>query len=444
MTFNIPEKPVSICRTLDAAGFDAWLVGGAVRDLLMGREPHDWDVATNARPGQVVPLFARVIETGLKHGTVTVLLGGEHFEVTTYRTDGAYSDGRRPDGVVFIDRIEQDLERRDFTVNAIAYDPLRDYLLDPFGGASDIRAGVILAVGVAVDRFNEDSLRALRAIRFAATLRFRIDPATMTAIHACELRVAPERVQAELVKGLLAGEPDRFLHLLLQSGLLAKTLPEMLPMVGCAQNKYHAYDVWEHTLRVVAATPADVHLRLAATLHDVAKPAVKGAHPSTGETTFYDHENAGAEMADAIMARLKFSNDDRARVTHLIHHHLVPQLQSPSSIRRWVRKVGRENVADIFALARADAIGKGQARQVGTSVEYLEKLQERITAMEAEEPTVTATTQLAITGDDVMTALGISPGPDVGRVLKVLLELVTDDPAMNEREALMATLKGPQ
>lgn len=440
MRFQIPDKPIAVCRALHAAGFEAWLVGGAVRDLIMGREPHDWDVATNARPEQVVPLFSKVIETGLKHGTVTVVLDGEHFEVTTYRADGAYSDGRRPDDVTFIDRIDLDLERRDFTMNALAYDPLRDEMLDPFNGIGDIAGKVIATVGMASERFTEDSLRTLRAVRFAATLGFRVAPATMAAIQAHDLTVAAERIQAEMVTGLLAHEPDRFLHLLLQSGLLARIIPEMLPMVGCGQNKYHEFDVWEHTLRVVSATPEDARLRLAATLHDVAKPPTKGQHPVTGEVTFYDHEQVGAELADSILARLKFSNDDRAAVAHLIRHHLVPQLQSAASIRRWVRRVGRENVDCVLSLARADSIGKGSPKVAGTTLEYLSGLAARIADMETRDPIVANTTQLAISGNDVMMALGVGPGPMVGAKLRELLELVTDEPSLNERETLLQLL----
>jgi len=442
MKIHASEKPVSICRALRDAGFSAWLVGGAVRDSLIAREPNDWDIATSARPEQVLSLFSKVIETGLAHGTVTVVLDDERFEVTTYRADGSYSDGRRPDTVTFLNSIEADLSRRDFTVNAIAYDPIGDVLLDPFGGAVHIEARIIAAVGDPWARFNEDSLRMLRAVRFAAVLGFEISPSTMAAIVAENLQVAPERIHDEFIKGLLSNAPDRFLGLLRESSLLGAIAPELLSLVGCGQNKYHEFDVWTHTLKVVTATPADERLRIAAVFHDIAKPATKGTHPITGEVTFYGHENIGAEVTDVILRRLMFSNDTRESVVHLVRHHLIPDLPSAAALRRWVRKVGREKVEPLLALAKADAIGKGMPRVIGTTSAHLEKLSERIAALELREPIVTNSTQLAISGKDVMLALGIGPGPMIGQKLRELLELVTDDPGLNTRDALMGALTG--
>lgn len=440
MNIKPPKNAMVICRALSDAGFESYLVGGCVRDSIMGREPNDWDIATNARPEQVTELFSKVIETGLAHGTVTVILDGESFEVTTYRVDGDYSDGRRPDSVEFSDSITTDLSRRDFTINAIAHDPLRLATIDPFGGLCDIASGTIRAVGVADERFKEDSLRTLRAVRFAATLGFSIEPETFSSIQRTWLSVSNERVMIELVKGLACDAPSRFMTMLLDSGILAQILPEMLPMVGCGQNKYHEFDVWRHTLSVLDHSPIDTCIRLAAMLHDVAKPTVKGTHPRTGEVTFYDHENIGADVADSILRRLKFSNEVRETVVHLIRHHLVPALKSPPSVRRWVRKVGLENVPLIIALARADCAGKGTPKTVGTPMSYLDELEKSIDSMRCDGPIVTSSNQLAITGNDVMSAMGIGPGPDVGRRLRELLELVTDHPEMNERDTLLSIL----
>lgn len=440
MNIHPTENAISICRVLNNAGFEAYLVGGAIRDSIIGRAPNDWDIATNALPVQVANLFARVVDTGIDHGTVTVILDGESFEVTTYRVDGHYSDGRRPDSVQFSDSIKIDLSRRDFTINAIAHDPLSGEVVDPFGGVDDIARKVVHAVGDADSRLNEDTLRALRAVRFAAVLGFSIGSKTFEAIERCRLSVAAERVRVELVKGLLSPLPSRFLGILLGSDMLAQVLPEMLPMIGCEQNKYHEFDVWDHTMRVTDATPKEQHLRLAAMLHDVAKPDTKGTHPVTGEPTFYDHEKTGADVADAILRRLKFSNEDRERIVHLVRYHLVPELKSPASIRRWARKVGLDNVSDIISLARADCVGKGVSRAPGLPNGYLDWLTERIASMGAYTPIVTTTTQLAVTGLDVMSTLEIGPGPAVGIKLRELLELVTDDQSLNDRYVLLSIL----
>lgn len=443
----IPHHPTHICETLHAAGHRAYCVGGAVRDMLMGREAHDWDIATSARPEQVATLFERVEPTGLQHGTVSVIFDGTAYEVTTFRSDGDYLDGRRPDGVTFVETIEEDLARRDFTVNAIALDPVTGDLVDPFGGQSDIQAKLIQCVGEPSARFGEDGLRLLRAARFAATLGFTIDGATVVAMcdsgHMLE-RIAAERVQAELCKAIMAAVPSTAFEILTVTALLDRVIPEVAPMYGCGQNRYHAYDVWTHTLAVLDACPADLVVRLAALFHDVDKPTCKGVHPKHGDVTFYNHEDVGAETTDAIMRRLKFSTEIRERVVHLVRHHLVKYERgwAASAIRRWVRKTGRGNVEPLLALARADIIGKGPA-QVPLDVTILDHLAGRIASMEISEPIATSTTQLAIGGAEVMAALGIPPGKAVGDKLKGLLELVTEQPELNTREALLAALVQP-
>jgi tRNA nucleotidyltransferase (CCA-adding enzyme) len=442
---GVPENVLMICRTLARAGHQAWLVGGAVRDSLMGREPHDWDIATDARPDVVAGLFERVVATGIQHGTVTVVVGHEPFEVTTFRADGEYSDGRRPDGVTFLNTIEEDLARRDFTMNAMAWDPLAEKLCDPFGGWDDLFIlGAIRAVGDPELRFREDGLRMLRAARFTATLGMYVAPPTLSAISdAIPLTVAAERVHDEWVKALSAPKPSVFLRTLQKSGLLARVAPEMLPMIGCEQNRYHAYDVWDHSLAVLDASPSsDIVVRVAAAFHDVSKPATKGVNEKTGDVTFYDHENVGAGVADGILERMRFSTDHRQRAVHLIRHHLIPYQPgwAAAAIRRWVRRVGAEHVAPLLQLGRADIAGKGQAA-VEIRTDALDELERRIAEMEIRAPIVTNTAALAINGADVMTALGIPPGKRVGEVLRALLEAVTDEPDLNTRERLLDRLQ---
>lgn len=444
---NVPAGVLHVCGALRAAGFEAWLVGGCVRDGLMGRDPHDWDIATNARPEQTAATFEHTVLTGAKHGTVTVILDDERFEVTTFRSDGTYTDGRHPDGVRFVATIEEDLARRDFTMNAIAYDPIAPVLggewRDPWCGKDDILNERVRAVGKPKDRFDEDALRILRAIRFCATLGFTLSKSTANGLDACKeklLTIAPERVHDELHKTMLAERPSLALHI--GSSIFGLVIPELLPMLGCSQNKYHRYDVWTHTMRVLDATPRDdVALRFAGLFHDIAKPQTKGVNPETGDATFYNHEEVGAEVTDGILRRLKFSNDERERIVHHVRHHLIPYEPgwSAAAIRRWVRRVGAANVKSICSLGRADIAGKGGGPLADRGA-VLDELEGRIANMTIHAPIVSATAQLAIGGADVMSALGIGPGPRVGQELRRLVELVLDEPERNTREELLAAL----
>jgi tRNA nucleotidyltransferase (CCA-adding enzyme) len=439
---NVPREPLAICHRLQSRGHQAYLVGGAVRDSLMGRVPHDWDVATDALPDQVKAYFPKVILTGEKHGTVTVLHEGGSYEVTTFRGDGEYSDGRRPDSVKFVKTIDEDLSRRDFTMNAIAYDPFREVLADPFHGVFDIDRWWIRCVGDPIKRLNEDGLRSLRACRFAATLGFEIHGDTLDAISKTLYtysRVAPERIRAEWMKTMDAAAPSIAFGHMRRTGMIEVTAPELLPMAGCAQNRYHGLDVWGHSFSVVDAVPVgDPILRMAALFHDIGKPSTKGKNPKTGQATFYDHENVGAAMAETILRRLKFSNAEIERVTHLVRHHLIRYQpgDSKAAIRRWVRKVGLEHVPSLLALARADVAGKGNAAEP-RDTSAIDELEERLKTLQV-EGIPTSTTQLAINGRDVMAHLGIGPGPRVGEILRALLDAVTEDPTLNERGALLA------
>jgi tRNA nucleotidyltransferase (CCA-adding enzyme) len=443
----VPEAAINICKELRSNGYEAWLVGGAVRDSLMGREAHDWDIATNALPEQTTAIFSRVVDIGDKHGTVSVIIDSIPYEVTTYRTEGSYSDGRHPDSVEFVSNLEQDLERRDFTINAIAFDPITNQFDDPFGGITDIANLIIRAVGDPEKRFNEDGLRILRFCRFIATHNLKSNPETLAAVINCldNLKgLSEERIQQEWFKTMKADKPSSAFSLMIHLGILNSIVPEFSDTLWCAQNKYHAYTVWEHTMRVMDNVPKDdTVLRFAGLFHDIAKPATKGIHPVTGDVTFYNHEEIGAEMTETILQRLKFSNDDRHRIVHHVRHHLIPYEEgwSAAAIRRWVRKVGTDNVKTICQLGRADIAGKGTDWAVGR-YETLDNLEKRISEMTINTPIATSTNMLAINGNDVMTELGIGPSKAVGDKLKELLEHVTEHPEDNNRETLISILKG--
>ncbi|MEZ4257357.1 MAG: HD domain-containing protein [Polyangiales bacterium] len=362
---SVPSAVRELCAELERAGFRAWVVGGCVRDILLGKSVSDWDLATSARPEEVQRTFRKVIPTGIQHGTVTVLWKGGSYEVTTLRGEGAYSDGRRPDSVHFVRTIEDDLARRDFTVNAIAFDPLTGGLVDPHGGLEDLDARLLRAVGDPTVRFSEDGLRILRAARFVATLDFELEAATEAAIPgALETfrRVSHERVQQEWVKALGAQKPSRAFEVMRRTGVLGITLPVLLDQVGCEQNQWHAHDVWNHTMAVLDASERSLPVRLAALLHDLGKPATRAHSDKTNDWTFYAHEQLGAKFADAWLREYRFSNDLRELVVALVRHHLVCYTRewTDAAVRRFVKRVGRERVAPLLALARADALGKGR------------------------------------------------------------------------------------
>jgi tRNA nucleotidyltransferase (CCA-adding enzyme) len=436
--FYGPALPV--LRRLREQGHQAWLVGGGIRDLILGREPLDWDVATSAGPAAVMELWPQAVPTGVRHGTVTLPLREGPVEITTYRTEGPYTDGRHPDWVNFGASLEEDLARRDFTVNAMAFDPETATLVDPEGGIEDLAGRVIRTVGDPDARFREDGLRPLRGIRFAAVLEFSVDPETLAAIARARdgvARVARERVRDELLKLLGAPRPSIGIELLRQTGLLGGILPELLDEVGVAQNRFHAHDVYEHSLHAVDAVPRERPLvRLAALLHDIGKPSTRAV--VDGEGTFYNHQRVGAEMARDILERLRFSRDDRDLVSHLVDEHMFHYTQewSDGAVRRFLRRVGTESLDDLFLLREADIAARGvESGDAGT----LGELRARIDAVLARREAI-AVQDLAVQGDDVMRALGIGPGPEVGRALHALLDRVLEDPGLNERERLLALL----
>ena len=445
----------AVLRGLRAAGKQAWLAGGAVRDLVrraeglhQGDPPQDFDVATDALPEQVAKLFPRVVPTGIQHGTVTVLSGDHKVEVTTFRGEGPYVDGRRPSSVTFLGDVDGDLARRDFTVNAMAWDPIDGVLRDPFHGVGDLRRHLLRAVGDPLARFREDGLRPLRAVRFASTLRLALEPRTAKAIpQAIDVfrKVARERVRDELIKLLVRGDPaSRGLRLLLRTGLLAETIPELLDSVHFVQNRYHAWDVWRHTLRAVDAAPRDLVVRLAALLHDVAKPrcaAPKEGAP--GEHTFYDHEKAGAVVAAEILDRLRFPRREVERVALLVREHnwhYQPEWND-ATVRRTLARIGPAELPALWALRRADLKARGRLVEEGLANQDAAEARFQ---REVDRASALKISDLAIGGAEVMRELGIPPGPRVGEILTRLLERVMDDPEMNTREALIRLLADPQ
>jgi tRNA nucleotidyltransferase (CCA-adding enzyme) len=445
----LPDDVRRLCLRLREGGFRAWVVGGCVRDELLAdlrtdpQRAHprgDWDVATDARPEQVQQLFPRVIPTGIQHGTVTVMVGRVGYEVTTLRGETTYSDGRRPDSVYFVDEIVADLARRDFTINAIAYDPIERQLIDPFGGARDLELGVLRAVGDPAARFAEDGLRVLRAARFVATLQVELEPDTARAIEpslASYRKVSPERIRDEWMKTMLAVHPSRAFEVMREHGMLAVTAPELLESVGCEQNRHHAYDVWRHAMSCLDHCPAQPVLRIAGLLHDVGKPRSRALSDKTNDYTFYEHERIGAEMAEPLLSRLRFSNEERNRVVALVRHHLIcyDETWSDSAVRRWIRRVSPELLEDLYRLNRADVLGKGKDPSI--DLERLAALEERVAAVLAAGAAMTVR-ELAIDGRDLMRELELPAGPRIGSLLRELLEEVLENPELNRSDALLA------
>ena len=440
---SVPPDVIDLCERLRSRGKRAWIVGGCVRDLLLGRVAADWDVATDARPKELLSIFPRAIPTGIEHGTVTVVQRGQHYEVTTLRGEGTYSDGRRPDWVEFVDDITADLARRDFTVNAMAIDPVDAQLIDPFDGRGDLGRGVLRAVGDAKERFAEDGLRVLRAARFVATLELDLDPDTRAAIRPTldtYRKVAMERVRDEWVKAMKARAPSRAFEVMRETGILEVTCPELLEGVGLGQNRYHAYDVWTHGLACMDACVGDPVLRIAALLHDVGKPRTRAWSDKTADYTFYDHDKVGAAIAEPIAARLRFSNDERLRIVSLVQHHLFhyDDQWSDTAVRRWIRRVGPDRVEDLYVLNDADVRAKG--RDFEPDLGSLAALKAHVARVIAAGAAL-STRDLKVNGHDLIRELGLRPGPMIGRVLDALLEVVTSEPERNEREPLLAAAR---
>ncbi|MDE2079621.1 MAG: HD domain-containing protein [Patescibacteria group bacterium] len=467
MKFSIPSEVRKTAAALEGAGFEAYLVGGCVRDLMLQRDPKDWDIATGATPEEMQKIFPESVYEN-QFGTVGVKTGSEDqrlavVEVTTFRVEGKYTDKRHPDEVKFAETIEEDLSRRDFTVNAMALSLTFDVrgskkksvgalyiehstpnleLVDPFGGQADLKAGVIRAVGDPAARFDEDALRLLRAVRFAAELGFRIETKTREALAAkaplLEM-VAKERIRDEFSKLIMSPDAAKGILLFEDAGLLKFVLPELCDGIGVSQNKHHIYTVFEHNVKALdysAKQGYSLEIRLASLLHDLGKPKTKrGEGP---DSTFHGHEMIGARMAAKALERLRFSNEVIEKVIHLIRYHMfyynVGEV-SDAGVRRFVRRVGPESIDDLLKVREADRIGSGVPKAVPYKLRHLLFMIEKV----KHDPV--SPKMLRLKGDGVMKILGIAPGPRVGWILQALLEEVLDDPLRNSEEYLSGRAK---
>ncbi|MDD5382778.1 MAG: CCA tRNA nucleotidyltransferase [Candidatus Margulisbacteria bacterium] len=434
---QFPAGALEIIKKLKASGYQAYLVGGCIRDRLLDLSVEEWDITTAAKPDEVAKLFPKVVPTGIEYGTVTILLPDGNYEVTTFRADEKYVDGRHPANVVFTGDIHKDVSRRDFTINALAYDPLADELIDDFAGKKDLNNKVIRTVGDPIERFREDGLRSVRACRFAAKLGFEIEQRTFEAIGQTldvTKKVAPERLHDELVKMLAAEKPSIGFELMRRSGLLKQILPELEACWGVEQPpEFHKYDVYWHSLHSCDAAPkGDIVIRLAALLHDISKPSCKK------DFTYYNHDQVGMETAENILKRLKFSNEEIGKVSNLIGNHMFNYTSewSDAAVRRFIRRVGLGNIKALFALREADT--RAMEREIDSH--YLVELQKRIHKI-VEEQNALHVSDLKVDGNDVMQTLNIPAGPKIGRVLDDLLEKVLDDPKLNDREILLKMIK---
>lgn len=439
MQIVLPNKVKKIINILETAGFEAFAVGGCVRDAYLGRIPNDWDITTSALPEQVKTLFSKTIDTGIQHGTVTVLIGGEGFEVTTYRIDGIYEDARHPKQVSFTSNIVEDLKRRDFTINAMAYSETRG-LVDEFDGIGDLRRGIIRCVGNPIERFSEDALRMMRAVRFAAQLGFDIHDDTRDAIKELApnlYRVSAERIMTELTKLITSDHPD-MLRDVYELGLTDVFFPEFnICMESEQNNKWHIYSVGEHILHTMQAVQNNRILRFTMMLHDIAKPECKTVDPD-GTTHNKGHAEKGAEKARNILRRLKSDNELVDTVTILIRYHDWRFEPDKRSVRRAINKVGPNRFAMLLNVQEADMMGQSDYKKE-EKIERLKKIREEYRQILADKEAVSIK-DLDIKGKDLI-CLGIKEGPEIGRILNLMLEHVLDVPEDNKREILLKLLE---
>lgn len=440
---SLPEEVYTIITSLEKNGFECYPVGGAVRDLLLKRPTSDFDFTTNATPQEVIKIFPSVIPTGIKHGTVSVLLNQKTYEITTYRTETIYSDNRHPDKVQFAKTLKEDLSRRDFTINGLALNIKKKKIIDKTKGRRDLKKGIIRTIGKADERFKEDALRMMRACRFASTLNFTLHKKTykaITELHYLTTNISAERIRDEFIKIILSNKPSRGLELLRETKIMHHFLPELLEGYGVEQNKYHVYDIYYHNLNSCDASATltdDLTIRLAALFHDIGKSrAIRSKENNIN--TFYNHEMYSYRMARAIMKRLKFSNSDIATTLELIKYHMFHYTRdwTDGAIRRFIRKT--DKILDkLFILREADRIGSGKRKGYSR---IIEEFKHRINKMKDEE-SVFKIKDLNITGNDIMKIRQIKPSPLVGKILEYLMQLVLDDPKLNTNEKLVQLVK---
>ena len=439
MKIELPRKVVLIIKNLQRHGYDAYAVGGCVRDSILNRKPEDWDITTSAKPEQVKRIFRRTVDTGIEHGTVTVLIGKDGFEVTTYRVDGLYEDGRHPKEVTFTSRLEEDLKRRDFTINAMAYND-DERLVDAFGGMRDLNYHLIRCVGDPKERFSEDALRILRAVRFSAQLAFPIEPETAEAIKSLAPnleKISAERIQAELGKLLVSDHPERIQDAC-ELGITKVVLPEWDDMVGVKQNTpHHKYDVAAHTVHALQNVKNDKVLRLTMLFHDMGKPVMKTTDEN-GRDHFKGHAIASEQIAKTVMKRLKFDNDTIRKVTKLVAYHDYRMEPTGANVRRAMHEIGVELFPYYLAVRLADTKAQSSYERRG-KLENIIQIRELYRNALRNKECVTLK-DLAVTGTDLIN-LGIAPGKELGTLLNELLDIVIEDPAWNQKGKLCDYVK---
>jgi tRNA nucleotidyltransferase (CCA-adding enzyme) len=435
MKIKMPDNAKKILDTINSAGFEAYIVGGCVRDAVLGKEPSDWDITTNALPGDVKKLFRRTIDTGIQHGTVTVMMGKEGYEVTTYRIDGKYEDSRHPSEVTFTRDLTEDMRRRDFTINAMAYND-RDGIVDRFGGLEDLEKKIIRCVGDPRERFSEDALRIMRAVRFAAQLDYDIEEKTLEAIKELApslRRISAERVQTELLKLLVSDHPEK-IKTAFELGITAIVLPEFDRCMFTEQvNIHHMYNVGDHTVESLCNVRPDKILRLTMLMHDMGKPDTMLVDEE-GVSHFYGHERVSAYMAQNIMKRLKFDNDTLERVCNLITYHDYRFPAEPSDVRYAIYKVGERDFPLLFEIRYADTMAQSSYKRQ-EKLELISKSRE-IYEQIVRDGDCVSLKGLAVNGKDLI-KLGIKPGRQIGLILDNMLRDVLGDPAHNTRDYLL-------
>ncbi|MBR2528435.1 MAG: HD domain-containing protein [Blautia sp.] len=435
MNILLPEKVETILNVLQSAGQKAYIVGGCVRDALLGRTPHDWDITTSAPPGQVKRLFPHTVDTGLKHGTVTVLMGREGFEVTTFRIDGEYEDSRHPKEVVFSDNLAEDLARRDFTINAMAYNP-REGLMDFYDGVGDLERKIIRCVGEPAERFTEDALRIMRAVRFAAQLGFTIDPLTQEAVQSFAptlKKISAERIRDELLKTIQSPHPE-WLRLAWSLGLTKVFLPEFDQCMACEQNNpHHCYSVGEHILHSMENVEPDGLLRLTMLLHDMAKPLCR-TRDENGVDHFYRHGQTGEKLARVIMHRLRLDSKTIDTVARLVYWHDYRMEPTSVTLRKAVNKMGNDIFPLFLQVQRADVLAQSEYKRK-EKLERLNRLELLYQDILASQDCLSLKS-LALKGKDLI-EIGYQPGPELGAELNRLLERVLVQPELNRKETLL-------
>lgn len=439
MVVKLPQKVKHIIDTLTEQGYEAYAVGGCVRDSILGRIPEDWDITTSAKPHQVKEIFRRTIDTGILHGTVTVMIEKEGFEVTTYRIDGEYEDSRHPKEVTFTASLEEDLKRRDFTINAMAYNDSKG-IVDNFQGIEDLKKGIIRCVGDAKERFQEDALRMLRAVRFSAQLGFAIDEKTKEAIKELVptlVNISAERIQVELIKLVTSNHPE-YIKVAFETGITRVVFPEFNQMMETPQNTpHHKYNVGEHTLKALQEIEPDKILRLTMLLHDVAKPVCRTVDKD-GLDHFYKHPKQGSEMATQILRRLKFDNETIRCVSKLVYWHDYQPNLTMAGIRKSIYKIGEDLFPLLFPVKYADINAQSDYQREEKQNE-IEKMRDIYTKI-LEQQDCVSLKKLAITGKDLIAA-GMKPGKEIGTVLNELLMMVLEDPSKNEKEQLLSYVR---